>query len=508
MTRRVVAYGDKQKNTALISRNVALNRLRLYALVKSTSERIRPHIFPLLVVASALVIGQIAVFVPPIANFEYDTRSYITAAWNIAQTPTGLIQSFRMPGYPLFIFLVLAVQGAPHYSELVHCWRTGMEGICTQQLNSIVYAQAVIAVIAALECYILVWRLSHRRGVAALATSLIALNILFGNWERLILAEFLGYWAILTVFLAFERLVRRPSILRSCIFALTCLVAIAIRPFNVYLPVVLLLLLGGWYVWTHQLKARLAAVLSAIAVLSVCALGYMALNAHYNNYFGLTWETDITLFGKVVEYHMVYYSVPPQYQDLQTFVDAWFANQRIPFSVLSGCNYDLHACETASTLPGSYARYVISHHLPTFVQRSLPDLLQEWINPGNMYSHYDSPLAWWVILLLVLSIVESYCYVFLPLFMALSAWHLRRWPGNREHFVMLCMGVAAIGAICTGALGNYSEFYRTRFPIDWALIALTCIWLVKLATYATRRIKRGRPATMVPVVDGVSPVES
>jgi 4-amino-4-deoxy-L-arabinose transferase-like glycosyltransferase len=203
-----------------------------------------------------------------------------------------------MPGHPLFIFLVLAVQGAPHYSELVNCWRTGMEGICTQQLNSIVYAQGVIAVIAALEFYVLVWRLSHRRGVVALATSLIALNILFGNSERLVLTEFLSYWATLSVFLVFERLVRRPSILRSCIFALTCVAGIAIRPFNVYLPVVLLLLLGGWYMWTHQLKARLAAVLSAIAVLSVCILGYMALNARYNNYFGLSWETNITLFGQ------------------------------------------------------------------------------------------------------------------------------------------------------------------------------------------------------------------
>jgi hypothetical protein len=71
---------------------------------------------------------------------------------------------------------------------------------------------------------------------------------------------------------------------------------------------------------------------------------------------------------------------------------------------------------------------------------------------------------------------------------------------------MLCMGVAAVGAIFTGAFGNYSEFYRTRFPIDWAMIALTCIWLVKMASYSIRRIARRRPATMVPLVDGVSPV--
>jgi hypothetical protein len=488
--------------------------------MESAVKSLREHALPLLITFIAVLIGQIAVFVQtPKANFTNDTPSYVTAAWNIAQSPTGLVQAFRPPGYPLFIYLVLALKGAPNYAKAAACYIPGTQGACTQQLNVIVLAQGVVAVIAALELYLLVWRLSHRRWTACFATVLIALNIYFGSWERMVLSEFLSYWIILTVFVAFESLVRRPSIWRACLFALVCFAAVMIRPFNIYLPLVLLVLLGLWYIWTRQLWAHALQLLSAVAVLSACVVGYMVLDAHYNGYSSISWGSNATLFGKVIEYHMEYYPVPKPYQDLQTKLDVWVNTIPNPdpwtFSDSNGLDYR----ETGFRLAGGYAQYVILHHPLTFLKDSIPDILRAWINPGQLYSQYGHSSAggipptepdWvdvvgftsypeingavsgyynpgWITVLLALSTIENYCFLLLPVIILLTALQLWRRPRSGEQFVMLCMGLAAVGGLLMGAMGNYAEFYRTRFPIDWAVIALAAIWLVEICVALSRQ---------------------
>jgi hypothetical protein len=520
VARKAKTGGLQQANAPVEARSSASLWIRLRYTVNTFIQHLRPHAIPLVIVLAAVVVGQIAVFIQtPIANFFPDTPSYVSAAWNISQSPRGLIQALRPPGYPLFIYLVLALQGAPRYSQLGNCWHPAMQGICTQQLNSVVFAQGIVAVIAALECYVLVWRLSHRRSAACLATTLIALNIYFGSWERMVLSEFLSYWATLTVFLVFERMVRYPSVWRASLFAVMCVVAIMIRPFNLYLPLVLVPLLGVWYLWTHQLRIQMTRLLSTIVVISVCLVGYMALNARHDGYFSISWEANVTLFGKIMEYHMEYYPVPAQYQALQTKLDAWVTNRDYVDPWIFSDDTKLYYENTGFQLAGSYARYVIIHHPLTFLQHSVPDVLREWMNTGQLYSQYGvtatgaappTEPSWadvvgftaypelvgtvsgsynpgWITVLLALSTLENYGYLLVPLFLLLAGLRLQARRSNGDMFVMLCMALAAIAAVFVGAIGNYSEFYRTRFPIDWAVIALLAIWLVEMFVAVARQ---------------------
>src|SRR5262249_22779245 len=113
-------------------------------------------------------------------------------------------------------------------------------------------------------------------------------------------------------------------------------------------------------------------------------LGYMALNAQRNDYFGLSYAGNVALLGKVLEYHMQDLTVEPQYHEVQQALDAFLR-------VGDGSPWDFaarypQAAGPRATRAGAYARALISRHLGTYVQASLGDLLPTWRTPPVFYA--------------------------------------------------------------------------------------------------------------------------
>ncbi len=434
--------------------------------------KLKFHTIPLLVVIAAIVLGQTAVLHQrPLVLTTPDTPSYLMAAHQILTSPKYLIQLFRPPGYPLFLILT---GGLDHPARAV-------------------VGQAVISVLAVLECYLLAFFLTRRRWVACFVASAIALNVYILGWERTIMAEGLSWWSLITLFLCYERFMRSPGIGWGSAVAVVGFAAIMIHPFNLFFPFLLLVLalLRAW--WRREFRLYWKGTSVAAALLCVCLLGYMGLNASFNGLFGVSYDPYVTLFGKIMEYRMYYFTVDAQYAsiqaDVQTYMQShdanpWeFAASYLPTKDYAADNWNA---------PYNYTRYVILHHPGTYLVDSIPDLYYTWLAPpyfvsptgsANVYSY--KPL--WVRALILVSILQEDSFWYLPLLLLVLGLLMWRRPRQMEQFLLLALALVVVGGIVLAAVGNYADFYRLRSPIDWAMILLVSIALSEVLRYVTRK---------------------
>lgn len=506
VAQRYVTYGRNRKATLPAHSSPWLDdRDEPYQwraiIMQKWKSRLRYHAVPLILVLLAALVGQAAVLIqhPLVATFN-DTATYLAAERLILSSPVNLVQTFRMPGYPLLLVTVFTVAGSDNFS-------------------AVVFVQAVVAVLSVFECYVLTFRLSHRRWIACIIASAIGVNIYIMSWERTILSEALSWWSLITLFLCYERFLRKPTIGWGIVVGIVGFVAIMVRPFNVFIPFLLLLMVLLKSFWARDFRAYWRGVTVSAALIGVLLVSYIGVNAGINGFFGLTYEQNITLLGKVIEYNMQDMSVDPQYAAVQSDVHQFVATgQREPW-LFPGSVPEKNYTADNWAVVGGYARSVILHHPFTFFARSIGDLYNTWLAPGTLYPTYGAapdgkvttnwalipgvtgyltaqglvspryePL--WVTAIMNISTIELDSYWFLPLLLiGLVLWLWRR-SLSVEKFTMFVMGLVVTGAICLAAMGNYAEFYRVRSPVDWAMIIVCGITLAEIFTYITQKEKR------------------
>lgn len=142
---------------------------------------------------------------------------------------------------PCFSRWCFQVSGGVDYAAAVTCYQDTVAS-CQSLFLPVVVAQVILWIVATIECYILLFRLTHVGWLASIATTLGATNLYLLQWERLIMSEALSYWCLVSLFLCFDFFMRRPHVWSALLFALFSFMAIMIRPFNVYIPLLLLVL--------------------------------------------------------------------------------------------------------------------------------------------------------------------------------------------------------------------------------------------------------------------------
>lgn len=478
-------------------------------MVRQRFGRLRQHAVPLLIVLAATTIGQIAALMQqPLSSVNPDTHSYVGAAKVIVRSPSlwgklgHLVQPLRTPGLPALLAIVAQVSGQPNDTLVV-------------------MIQAAFAVATIFECYVLVARISQRRWVACIAASLIALNLYILSWERAIYTELLSYWSIVTVLLVFERFARRPRLSTAALLALISFVSVMIRPFNVFLLPLLMVVLALRFAWLRELKRHWRPLVLSSTLFFGGVLGYMSANASANGFFSLSWGSNVNLVGKVMEYGMQGDYVDPQYRstqaDIEHFVAAYPSYPPNPWDL----PLDKYSWANGYAPAGKYAENLILHNLGLFAVDSIPDIFKTWTAEPVMYQAFGAapngkfiknPNAvpgisayhlfrvgdfWgglvttryepvWVNMLLIISTIEQQSYILLPLlFLWLGLW-VRRHPKDVDSFILFVLLLVVVGGILFAAMGTYGEFYRIRFPVDWAMIVATVMILARMFPGAER----------------------
>ena len=460
------------------------------------TARLVPHRVALLIVGICAVVGQAATLTQrPLVALYPDTRSYLQSAQQIAGS-FDFVQTFRAPGYPSFLAAVFGLTGGVDYNQAATCTTIVSSGYCQQALRLAVVAQASVALLVTLGIYVLIYRLTHRRMTACVVAALLALNLYVLAWERNILSEFLSYASLVGVFLCYERFVCGPRTRMAVMLGLSLFVAIMVRPFNIYLPLLLLGLFAMRLVWTKRWRAEWRPLVISAAVVFSTLLGYMLINTISNDFVGLTWEQNVTLLGKVMEYHMEGMATDPKYQPIQADavvfvnsggVDPWRFGDFHPAYAANGYQ-----------AAGAFARSIILHHPLTYFKRSAPDFLRTWLAIPSFYAPtntvsdggavpHDGPV-WGTTGLLDLSRIEEGTFLLLPWLLALIANRLRHRPRDVSAFMLFALLVAVVSGIALASAGNYAEYYRVRSPVDWGMIAVSLVVELEVVYFALNRI--------------------
>lgn len=392
-----------------------------------------------------------------------DSREYLATAAKIMHSGQ-FVDARRTPGYPSLLALVFLFAG----------WHN---------LGAVVVVQCLLCLLAAVEVYVLANRLTGHAWLACLAAAPVALNIYMLDWAYSIRDEAFSYWLIVTLFLTTERLARqvRPGLVAA--FTILSLLLILTRPFEVFLPALILValaargaLLGLWRRHALALGLSLLLIYAGVGV-------YAAINRVENDYLGISYVSDVNLFGKALEYHLADTPVPPAMQTMrQRAISYGFHGDGTPWDFARTYGYE---GDHYATL-GAYAKYVIPRHLPQYAVGSLGDAVHVWLQEPGMDAQGSKSLL--LTLLKFVARLELWTYLALPLVAVWLALRLRSGWRNPTTFMTTLLLLTVLASIGMIGFASFAEFYRLRAPIDWAYLLALALVVIDLAGRIYQRL--------------------
>lgn len=422
--------------------------------------RLHHHWLPLALVLLANVVGQVATLSQkPLVVLTPDSHDYLQALAGIVQQ-LHLVDPYRTPGYPLMLVLFTAGNG--------------------DRLTSIVLSQAALLLLATGEIYLLAYRLSQQRWLGCVAAAAIGANVYILNWERLVLSESVSIWLLVTLVCCFERYLRtsQPRYLAG-ITALGVMMILT-RPIFILVPVTLMLVLALRAYRQHALRRvwhRLAIVL---AVSYGCVFAYAGANAIGNGYFGISYVSGTSLFGKVLVYHMQDDTTNPRFAQMRRDADAYVrAGHSEPWLFVRDYYPDRHYEANNYALVSAYSTDVIVHHPVTFLAHAALDVFAVLQAPPTLYAP-NSKQSTWIKFLAGVSSSEFALYPLAPLLLVLLLIWVWRRPDHVAGVVLCAMLALMLADAGVAAFTAFDEFYRLRSPCDWMIALITVLALVEL----------------------------
>jgi hypothetical protein len=453
-----VELSPSVRQPSLISR--ALSWLRGPALSFARQHLLSAGIVLLVAVGVQIVIQLQS---PHVLTFS-DSDEYLAVARRLLAGDLTLDVT-RTPGYPAFLALIFALAGG-------------------QRLDIVVLAQGLLIILAALEIYLLVYRLCGRRWEAALLAALIGGNLYIANWARVILSETLTYWLLVTILLCFERYLRRPRALTLAVMTAIWVAAIFTRPQLLYLPVILLAVLAIRTARQRQLRARWSSFALALVLTYGIVFAYMGAFAATYGPFGLSKVSNIDLLGTAMVLHSRY-GMPldgaeSRFDQMRSDVVAFRDGYPDPWGFIAAHpEYDTNA----GAPYGTFATQVLRAH-PTYVVRGVYDTFlttTSWDQTPASLAAF-SAIPSWLTPLLRLSTLISLVYACLPLLFVATAVAAWRRPDDAGMVALFALMLLVVTHIVVGALADFESFDRLRVPVDWAMLLVTGLIVTALLT--------------------------
>jgi hypothetical protein len=431
----------------------------------SVMPRARWHLLPVGIVLLASVGAQVVIQLQePHAVTYSDSSEYLAIARRLAAgdlTP----DITRTPGYPAFLATIFALAGA-------------------ERLDAVALAQGLLIILAALEIYLLAYRLCGRRWEAALLAVLIGANLYIANWARVILAEALTYWLLVTILFCFERYLRRPQTLTLVVMTLLWIAAIFTRHQLLYLPAVLVGVLALRATRQRRFAATWRPLALSLALSYGIVLAYMGAFAATYGSFGLSKVSNVNLLGTAMvlhaRYHMPLDGAESRFDQLRADALAFRGGRPDPWGFIAAHpEYDTNA----GAPYGTFAMQVLRAH-PGYVARGAYDAFlntTSWNQAPAALAPLDK-LPVWLAPLLQLSTLISLAYACLPLLVLATAVTAWRRQDDATPVTLFALMVVVVAHIAVAVLADFESFDRLRFPVDWAMLLVAGIAVVALIT--------------------------
>jgi hypothetical protein len=446
----------------------------------------------LAVVLAAIAGGQWLVLHDSAAPIvSSDGLLYISNADQITSLH-GLVDPKVPPGYPILLSGIFLVTGH-------------------NNVQAVVIVQILFFIAAILETYFLLTTLMLPRALAVSVAYLLAAAPWLVQWERYILTETFSFWLLVTLLLAFTRLIRKPSTRSALVCGLVGAAIPITRPALALVPATLFVILVLRVILASRIRIpRTAAAISAIvfALVSYIPVGvYVAANAAFNGCYCYTSISNLNLFGKIYEYHMKDFPADPRYAviseqvrevpNINRFLDAhpeYEAQNYAPMGAFARSQFLRYPSQTLHftieeirmVLTLDIYRAVLLEH--PFACRNEPNQAYPLLT-GDALHESDLPYC----ALTTVSVRETgehvnriiyfmifLAYVALPLSLALGTAMVLVQPKQERAWLLLGMSALVASVVVSSSLAGYTAFDRLKVPVDAVALAAAALALYEL----------------------------
>ena len=413
---------------------------------------------------------------------------------NADQIPSlhGLVDPKVPPGYPILLSGIFLVTGH-------------------NNVQAVVVVQILFFIAAILETYFLLTTLMLPRALAVSVAYLLAAAPWLVQWERYILTETFSFWLLVTLLLAFTRLIRKPSTRSALVCGLVGAAIPITRPALALVPATLFVILVLRVILASRIRIpQTAAAISAIvfALVSYIPVGaYVAANAAFNGCYCYTSISNLNLFGKIYEYGMKSYPADPQYAtiseqvqsfpNINRFLDAhpeYEAQNYAPLGAFARSQFLRYPTQTLHlTIVEIRMVLTLDIHRAVLLERPFacandPNLPYPLVT-GDALHESDYPYC----PLTTISVRETgeqvnriiyfvifLAYVFLPLSLALGAAMVFVDPRRERGWLLLAMSAVVASVIVSSSLAGYTAFDRLKVPVDGVVLAAAALAMSEL----------------------------
>lgn len=394
----------------------------------------------------------------PQIELNPDTPAYLHVVQRIQTHPYWLVDTWRLPVYPLLIIFTYIFAGQGN-------------------LTAVSIVQAGLFILTTLEIYCIACLLLRRAWLAFLIGLLVGTNIVMLSYIKPIMSEGLAMFLLTTLVLAILYFLRTLRVRHFWLVVLCYLPLLFTRPEWEYLPIplfaYLLLIAVRRGVWHHLLRHMVLALVLIYALVGM----YIGINTFINHYPGFTAIENFNWLGKVLQYHMWNEASPQYAQDSKQLSICVAHIDTDPYHVLP-CVPSLSHNDNVRA--GAFARDIILHHPVEFFLKSAQTFfssLTTFYNnyPSKVSGNYEWTIGW-------LKVVQRWLYNVNALFTpcAITWFFLLLWRRTRKQQIVLEVGAIVLivfYALAITTLGGYrfDDYMRVHTVFDPLLILI--IWV-------------------------------
>jgi hypothetical protein len=443
----------------LVQRDI---RKRFSSLIHQDNRYI-PFLSILLLTLLSSVVVVIYYLNYPEVDINADTPAYLGVVERFLAHPDLLVDTGRLPGYPLFVSLIYTLAGHGN-------------------LLAVSDVQAVLFIITALEIYFLALLIFQRTWLAFLVGLLVGTNIILIAYIKPIMTEGLSAFFLTSLTLAVVYFIRRVTIQSLWVVTICSILLVFTRPEWVYLPALLFayLLLGAV---RHGKRGRQLIRYAAAATLSLLLIytlvgAYIVRNGIQNHYQGFTGITNFNEMGKVLQYGMQD-ETSPQERSISRTLDTCITRLGTdPYHVLPCVPALKDKNDNYESAAGEFAEAIILHHPVEFLLKSFPIFFTSLFDYYYVTYHTNVPLFPVLAWLKALDHVLYWLNILFPL--CAVAWiFFLCWRPTAARQDVLAMGAITlfiIYGIVVTTLGGYRPDDYMRVHIVFDSLLLLMIW--------------------------------
>jgi hypothetical protein len=320
----------------------------------------------------ALLVRCIYSLAAPEIYSNVDTEGYYGLGMNLFSHPSlqTLITPYRTPVYGVFLNTVLHLAGVGGAAFGSPAFLRGAQFVVAVQM--IIGALAFTAL-----CQILAHLLPKRTSM--LFAAVLLLDVFVIGWEHTLMTEGLAISVSLYITAVLLQILLAPTRKKFILLWFLFSFGFLLRPSFIVYPIATLSVVA-WYFRKHGRIIFLACV--TVAAATMVPLAYARINYDTVHYFGVLFESDIVVLGKILEFNIPIESAKNYPYFYSTVTESRTGNTVIPtgFQLLSWYDPNIWGKAYRFVELQAFNQTVIIHNLPLYIGKAIatiPEILLE-----------------------------------------------------------------------------------------------------------------------------------